>query len=119
MDPLILLAVALAIFSAWARLLASGKARTMSSIDDLITKLYEAAKGYGDPIHVSLGIYAAKLFYIGTPATLVVAAVLSAIYVVYQVTEHDSSVPKDLAVYVASLAVAFSYYSGIPIQFKL
>jgi len=39
--------------------------------------------------------------------------------VVYQVTEHDSSVPKDLAVYVASLAVAFSYYSGIPIPFKL
>jgi hypothetical protein len=118
-DPLILLAVALVIFSAWARLLASGKARTMSSIDDLITKLYEAAKGYGDPIHVSLGIYVAKLFYMGTPTTLVVAAVLSAIYVVYQVVEHDSSAPKDLAVYVASLAVAFSYYSGIPIPFKL
>jgi len=119
MDPLILLTVALAVFSAWARLAASGKVRTMSSIDDLITKLYESARNYGDPIHVSLGIYAAKLFYIGTPATLAVASVLSAIYVVYQVTENDNSVSKDLAVYAASLAVAFAYYSGIPIPLKL
>jgi len=115
MDVLMAISLALLLFSVWARLTSARKIRTLSQIDDDITRLYEFMRNYGDPIHISLGIYAAKLFYLATASTMAVALALSALYAVYQIVEQDNSVPKDIAVYTASLAVAYAYYSGIPI----
>ena len=115
MDVLMAISLALLLFSVWARLASARKIRTMSQINDDITRLYERMKNYGDPIHISLGIYAAKLFYLAAASTMAVALTLSALYVVYQISGQDNSAPKDIAVYTASLAVAYAYYSGIPI----
>lgn len=115
MDILMATSLALLLFSVWARLASARKIRTVSQINDDITRLYERMKNYGDPIHISLGIYAAKLFHLATASTMAVALTLSALYAVYQIVGRDNSAPKDIAVYTASLAVAYAYYSGIPI----
>jgi len=119
MDVLMAVSLALLLFSVWARLTSARKIRTVSQIDDDITRLYEYMRNYGDPIHISLGIYAAKLFYLATASTTAVALTLSALYTIYQIVERDDTVPKDIAVYTASLAVAYAYYSGIPIPVQL
>jgi hypothetical protein len=119
MDVLMIISIALLLFSVWARLTSARRIRTISQIDDDITRLYEHMRSYGDPIHISLGIYAAKLFYLATTSTMAIALTLSALYMVYQIVERDNSAPKDIAVYTASLAVAYSYYSGIPIPMHI
>jgi hypothetical protein len=119
MDVLMVVSLALLLFSVWARLTSARKIRTVSQIDDDITRLYEYMRNYGDPIHISLGIYAAKLFSLAAASTMAVALTLSALYTIYQIVEQDNSAPKDIAVYTASLAVAYAYYSGIPIPVQL
>ncbi|MGC9119359.1 MAG: hypothetical protein ACP5I3_10280 [Thermoproteus sp.] len=121
MDPLSIAAVLLIAFAAWARLNAwrASKRYRLTSLDDAITKLYEDARKYGDPIHISLGIYTAKLLSLSNPYTALAAAFLTALYTVYQIVERDNSVAKDIAVYTATFAVAYAYYSGIPIPLRL
>jgi hypothetical protein len=119
MDILMIISLVLLLFSIWARLTSARKIRTISQIDDDITRLYEYMRNYGDPIHISLVIYAAKLFYLDSISTMAVALTLSALYAIYQIVEQDNSAPKDIAVYTASLAVAYAYYSGIPIPMHI
>jgi hypothetical protein len=119
MDVLMAISLVLLLFSVWARLTSARKIRTVSRIDDDITRLYEFMRNYGDPIHISLGIYVAKLFYLAAVSNIAVALTLSALYAIYQIVEQDNSAPKDIAVYTASLAVAYAYYSGIPMPVHL
>ncbi|MGC9050107.1 hypothetical protein [Pyrobaculum sp.] len=104
MSALLLVAAALAVAGVVVRKLARA------------TSLYDVARKYGDPIHMALGALSAELFYKGASGVgpALAAFTLSLLYMAYQLSQRDESVPKDIAVYTAALATSLAVRFGIP-----
>jgi len=116
-----LVVVGLVAFYLLARL--GRRAKLLGALEDI----YEISRRYGDLIHVAYGMFTARILELGlrsgAPAEALVtsasALIMFLAYVAYQYAQRDENVPKDIAVYTASFAVALGASFGIPFKIPL
>jgi hypothetical protein len=121
MDIVVLAAAIIAAARAAATL-----ARKYSAYD-VTDQIYKLLTQYGDAVHIALGIFTARLFDYAKamPQAAAAAAIIAMLYVAYQIMEDLEappqlrSAPKDIAVYMASLAATLAALWSIPLQISI